>query len=109
MSEDMKIIPELRFPEFQNQGEWENDSIDNQFDLQDGYPFSSFDFTKDKEDSTQVIRITDINNQNSNEEKVYLPNSKIKDLDISKYEVHSGDLLLSLTGAAGFNFFYLEY
>jgi len=105
MSEDMKIIPELRFPEFQNQGEWENDSIDNQFDLQDGYPFSSFDFTKDKEDSTQVIRITDINNQNSNEEKVYLPNSKIKDLDISKYEVHSGDLLLSLTGAAGFNFF----
>ena len=100
-----KLIPELRFPEFQNQGEWEKDSIDNQFDLQDGCPFSSFDFTKDKKDSKQVIRITDINNQNSNEEKVYLPNSKIKDLDISKYEVHSGDLLLSLTGAAGFNFF----
>jgi len=100
-----KLIPELRFPEFQNQGEWEKDSIDNQFDLQDGYPFSSFDFTKDTKDSKQVIRITDINNQNSNEEKVYLPNSKIKDLEISKYEVHSGDLLLSLTGAAGFNFF----
>lgn len=104
MSKD-KLIPELRFPEFKNEGEWEKDSIDNQFDLQDGYPFSSFDFTKDKKDSTQVIRITDINNQNSNEEKVYLPNSKIKDLDISKHSVHSGDLLLSLTGAAGFNFF----
>lgn len=100
-----KLIPDLRFPEFQNQGEWEKDSIDNQFDLQDGCPFSSFDFTKDIKDSKQVIRITDINNQNSNEEKVYLPNSKIKDLEISKYEVHSGDLLLSLTGAAGFNFF----
>ncbi|HRG21843.1 MAG TPA: restriction endonuclease subunit S [Saprospiraceae bacterium] len=99
------LIPELRFPEFKNEGEWDKDSIDNQFDLQDGYPFSSFDFTKDKKDSTQVIRITDINNQNSNEEKVYLPNSKIKDLDISKHSVHSGDLLLSLTGAAGFNFF----
>jgi len=100
-----KLIPDLRFPEFQNQGEWEKDSIDNQFDLQDGCPFSSFDFTKDIKDSKQVIRITDINNQNSNEEKVYLPNSKVKDLEISKYEVHSGDLLLSLTGAAGFNFF----
>lgn len=104
MSKD-KLIPEIRFPEFKNDGEWEKDTLDNQFDLQDGYPFSSFDLTKNIKNSMQVIRITDINNQNSNEEKVYLPKCKFKDLDISKYEVYSGDLLLSLTGAAGFNFF----
>lgn len=99
------MIPQLRFPEFKDNGDWQKDSIDNQFDLQDGYPFSSFDFTKDKVDAMQVIRITDINNQNINEEKVYVLNSKIRELDISKYKVQNGDLLLSLTGAAGFNFF----
>lgn len=64
MSKNKKLIPELRFPEFVNEGEWVENKIDNLFDLQDGYPFSSFDFTKEKSDPQQVIRITDINNQN---------------------------------------------
>ena len=100
-----RLIPELRFPEFLNEGEWEKDKVDNLFNLQDGYPFSSFDFTKGQENSEQVIRITDINNQNNNSEKVYVSKSKIQELDIEKYKVQHGDLLLSLTGAAGFNFF----
>ena len=29
MNNDNKIIPELRFPEFKNEGEWENDIVDN--------------------------------------------------------------------------------
>jgi type I restriction enzyme S subunit len=105
MSNKKINIPELRFPEFKNEGEWEVNKIDNIFDLQDGYPFSSFDFTNAKKDSNQVIRITDINNQNKNDEKVYVSISKIHELNIEKYKVRKGDLLLSLTGAAGFNFF----
>lgn len=105
MSKKNKLLPELRFPEFANEGEWEKDRLDNLFDLQDGYPFSSFDFTKDRNDSKQVIRITDINNQNRNKEKVYVTEAKIQDLDIQECKVSKGDLLLSLTGAAGFNFF----
>jgi type I restriction enzyme S subunit len=100
-----KLLPALRFPEFVNEGEWLKDNIDSLFNLQDGYPFSSYDLIKEKEDSKQVVRITDINNHNKNDEKVYVLNSKIQELNISNYEVNKGDLLLSLTGAAGFNFF----
>lgn len=99
------LIPKLRFPEFGKEEEWKKDKIDNIFHLQDGYAFSSFDFTDGKVNSSQVVRITDINNQNKNPDKVYVPHNKIQHLEINKCKVEKGDLLLSLTGAAGFNFF----
>lgn len=105
MSRKKKLIPELRFPEFKNYGEWKSDKVDSLFNLQDGYAFSSRVFTESPENSKQVIRITDINNQNKNTEKVYIPLSKIDSLGIGAYKIVEGDLLLSLTGAAGFNFF----
>ena len=100
-----KLIPELRFPEFIGKDEWKLDNVNSLFDLQDGYPFSSKVFTSNPKNGRQVIRITDINNQNKNSEKVYIPEDKIDDLGISAYSVENGDLLLSLTGAAGFNFY----
>ncbi|MDD4429279.1 MAG: restriction endonuclease subunit S [Paludibacter sp.] len=100
-----KLIPELRFPEFIGKDEWKLDNVNSLFDLQDGYPFSSKVFTSNPKNGRQVIRITDINNQNRNSEKVYIPEDKIDDLGISAYSVENGDLLLSLTGAAGFNFY----
>lgn len=53
----------------------------------------------------QVIRITDINNRNTNEDKVYVPIPLIRKLNLDDYIVKQGDVLLSLTGAAGFKFF----
>ena len=100
-----KLIPELRFPEFANQVGWNEDSVDNLFDLQDGYPFSSFDFTDSESNSRQVVRITDINNQNKSLEKVFIAEGKIENFEFQKYKVEKGNLLLSLTGVAGFNFF----
>jgi type I restriction enzyme S subunit len=105
MNKDKELIPELRFPEFKNDGGWKMDTVDSLFWLQDGYPFSSKVFTKSKSGSEQVIRITDINNHNKNPDKVFIPQNQIEDLGIENYKVHKGDLLLSLTGAAGFNFF----
>lgn len=105
MSKKKKLIPELRFPEFKNEGEWNYDKIDNLFHLQDGYAFSSNAFTDSKQNSKQVIRITDINNQNKNADKVFVWEETVKILALEKHKVKKGDLLLSLTGAAGFNFF----
>jgi type I restriction enzyme S subunit len=105
MSKEMKLIPELRFPEFTDKDEWKLDNVNSLFDLQDGYPFSSKVFTSSPENGRQVIRITDINNQNKNSEKVFIPEEKIEALGIDAYSVREGDLLLSLTGAAGFNFY----
>ena len=98
--------PRLRFPEFQDVGEWEIDKLDDLFHFQDGFAFSSTDFVKANEHATQVIRITDINNKNTNEDKVYVSNAFLASNKLQKYFVENGDLLLSLTGAAGFNFFF---
>jgi len=105
MSKEIKLVPQLRFPDFMNDREWGIDNVNSLFDLQDGYAFSSSDFTTSPETARQVIRITDINNHNKNSEKVFIPEEKIEDLGIDDYAVKRGDLLLSLTGAAGFNFY----
>ena len=100
--------PRLRFPEFQNAAEWVEHKLDNLVHFQDGFAFKSTDFVKSAEEATQVIRITDINNQNTNEDKVYIPNAFLESNNLTKHSVDNGDLLLSLTGAAGFNFFFWD-
>lgn len=97
--------PRLRFPEFDGAADWVEDKLQNIFDLQDGFSFGSQDFVKSKKDAIQVIRITDINNENANDDKVYIPLAFLEANNLRRYAVESGDLLLSLTGAAGFNFF----
>ncbi|MHB0897379.1 MAG: restriction endonuclease subunit S, partial [Spirochaetales bacterium] len=97
--------PRLRFPESQGEQGWEEKQLDAVCKFQDGYAFSSTDFVDSGKNKMQVIRITDINNRNENFEKAYVPTSLIERLDLGKYLIKEGDLLLSLTGAAGFNFF----
>jgi type I restriction enzyme S subunit len=99
-----ETVPRLRFPEFRDKGEWEVDLLGNICEFQDGFAFSSDDFVDLSTDAIQVVRITDINNGNKNKDKVYFPLSKIENMSLDKYLVNTGDLLLSLTGAAGFNF-----
>ena len=36
MNKEKKLIPELRFPEFENKGEWENDELGNHCDITTG-------------------------------------------------------------------------
>jgi type I restriction enzyme S subunit len=102
------LVPKLRFPEFRDAPGWQEMKIDDLFYFQDGFAFKSTDFVKSKEDATQVIRITDINNWNTNEDKVYIPNAFLESNNLDRYFVHDGELLLSLTGAAGFNFFFWD-
>lgn len=97
--------PRLRFPEFRDKGAWEEEVLEKVFHLQDGFAFKSTDLTESSENATQLVRITEINNKNINENKVYVPNGLLDALILKQYLVKDGDLLLSLTGAAGFNFF----
>lgn len=102
-----KTLPEWRFPEFQGCGEWKLRKLKLICDFQEGYAFSSSDFVTNDTDSNyiQVVRITDINNKNSNTDKVFVNMDLIKRNDLYKYLISKNDLILSLTGAAGFNFF----
>jgi type I restriction enzyme S subunit len=96
--------PRLRFPEFWDSPEWEEKTLTELFHFQDGFSFKSTDFTRSAGDATQVIRITDINNRNKNTDKVYVSNVFLNSINLRKYYTERGDLLLSLTGAAGFNY-----
>lgn len=102
-----KTVPEWRFPEFQNSGEWKLQILKQVCDFQEGYNFSSSNFETNNisNDYVQVIRITDINNKNLNNDKVFIRVDLIKDNNLYKYLVAKNDLVLSLTGAAGFKFF----
>ena len=102
-----KTLPEWRFPEFQGCGEWKLQKLKLICDFQEGYAFSSSDFVTNDTDSNyiQVVRITDINNKNLNTDKVFVNMDLIKRNDLYKYLISKNDLILSLTGAAGFNFF----
>lgn len=102
-----ETVPRLRFPEFRDAGEWAQKSLTKLFDFRDGFAFKSTDFVDScSENVIQVVRISDINNQNKNEQKVYVRKSLIDSQGLERYLVNNGDLLLSLTGAAGFNFFF---
>lgn len=37
MAQDKKYIPELRFPEFKNDGKWHSDTMENIFEIRNGY------------------------------------------------------------------------
>ena len=100
------VVPRIRFPEFRGADRWKMEKLDNLVHIQDGFSFKSVDFIKEPSGAIQVIRITDINNKNINDEKVYIPKVFLQRNDLTKYMVANGDLLLSLTGAAGFNFFF---
>ncbi len=102
---DGETQPRSRFPEFQDAGEWSEEQLDDLVHFQDGFAFKSTDFVKAQKHTTQVIRITDINNTNTNDDKVFIPTAFLEENKLEKYRVDDGDLLLSLTGAAGFNFF----
>lgn len=102
------MLPKLRFPEFREGEEWIEKTLEEKFEFQDGYAFSSSHFSSSAKRGKQVIRITDINNKNKNTDKVYVSDSLIHDLNLDKYFIKKGDLLLSLTGAAGFNFFFWD-
>src|SRR5699024_9420308 len=69
-----KTLPEWRFPEFQGCEEWKLQKLKLICDFQEGYAFSSNDFVANDTDSNyiQVVRITDINNKNSNTDKVFV-------------------------------------
>ncbi|NCN03999.1 MAG: restriction endonuclease subunit S [Spirochaetales bacterium] len=102
---DGATTPALRFPQFHHAGEWEEKKIEELCEFQEGYSFPSSSFVSKSPDTLQVIRITDINNKNGNVEKVYINATVVQERRLTNYLVEKGDLLLSLTGAAGFNFF----
>jgi len=90
--------PRLRFPEFQNAGEWEVGLIGDLATTVMGNAFRSTDFV---ESGTQVVRIGNLYQGELQLERapVYLSNAQAE--ENSKFRVQPLDLLMSMTGTVG--------
>lgn len=90
-----KYIPTLRFPEFQNDGEWALTPIGKYYKVQGGFAFRSSEF---KKSGTPIIRISNIPN-----EGIYIDISNSVYYDRIENEVNflisKGDLLIAMSGA----------
>lgn len=94
-TEYKKHIPTLRFPEFQNDGEWILTPVGKYYKVQGGFAFRSSEF---KKSGTPIIRISNIPN-----EGIYIDISNSVYYDRIENEVNflisKGDLLIAMSGA----------
>ena len=94
-TENKKYIPALRFPEFQNNGEWILTPVGKYYKVQGGFAFRSSEF---KKSGTPIIRISNIPN-----EGIYIDISNSVYYDRIENEVNflisKGDLLIAMSGA----------
>ena len=95
MANDNKYIPALRFPEFQNDGEWALTPIGKYYKVQGGFAFRSSEF---KKSGIPIIRISNIPNDGfyiDTNNCVYY--DRIANGD--NFHISKGDLLIAMSGA----------
>jgi type I restriction enzyme S subunit len=85
----VKIIPDLRFPEFEKDGEWEKKPLEDVLQFQTGFPFDSEGFNEEGR-GVRLIKNRDLK---SDEKIVHY--SKPYD---EKYLVTNGDVLVGMDG-----------
>ncbi len=89
MIENNSLIPELRFPEFWDDVEWEVKQLEQVLNFQTGYPFDSEGFNEDG----KGIRLIKNRDLKSDDKIVFYRKSYDK-----KYEVKDGDILVGMDG-----------
>lgn len=89
ISDAERLIPELRFPEFKNDGEWEKKPLENLLQFQTGFPFDSEGFNEEGK-GVRLIKNRDLK---SNDKIVHYN----KPYD-EKYIVTNGDVLVGMDG-----------
>ncbi len=93
-----KLVPELRFPEFLEDGEWEIKSIEKNIDMISGIALKSDELTEDKS-GTPILRgvnITEGRIRHSKEmDKFYLGDTS----EINKYLVAENDIVIGMDGS----------
>ena len=91
---DGETVPRLRFPEFNNAGEWSAQTIGNMFLLTNGCAFKPEDW---KSTGTPIIRIQNLNDRSAgfNYSQAPVP---------ERNRIETGDLLFAWSGTLGSSF-----
>lgn len=96
--EETKILPQLRFPEFKNDGDWKYKSIEENIDMISGIALKSNELSDD-ESGTPILRginITEGYIRHSQEmDKYYKGDTS----EISKYLVDENDIVIGMDGS----------
>lgn len=94
MSKQKKLIPELRFPEFKNEGEWEFNELGEISEIvRGGSPRPIQDYLTTSDDGLNWLKIADVPSDSK-----YITGTKekvLKEALSSTREVNTGDLILS--------------
>ncbi len=95
MSEENKLIPQLRFPEFVNEGEWDEKKLG---DIAENVMYGMNSAAIEYDGENKYIRITDIdeNTRMFSPNPTSSPNGQLDD----KYLLNKGDILFARTGAS---------
>ena len=95
-----KNIPALRFPEFQNNGEWEVKRLGEIAEIKTGYPFDSSSFSDDGE----YLVVTNGNIQDYSEKVIDNVGNRINVTDntiLNQYLLNLDDILVTMDGTVG--------
>lgn len=94
-NDNKKYIPALRFPEFQNNGEWILAPIGNYYKVQGGFAFRSSEL---KKSGIPIIRISNIPSDG-----IYIDTSNCvcydRIVNEDNFLIFKGDLLIAMSGA----------
>jgi type I restriction enzyme S subunit len=93
-----ETIPHLRFPEFEDAGEWEDISLGEKVDLLSGYPFDGPDISQDRS-GTRLLRginVTEGRIRHNPEIDRYYTGSTD---GLEKYRLHINDLIIGMDGS----------
>lgn len=95
MSEENKLIPQLRFPEFVNEGEWVEKKLG---EIAENIMYGMNSAAIEYDGENKYIRITDIdeNTRMFSPNPIYSPDGQLDD----KYLLNKGDILFARTGAS---------
>jgi type I restriction enzyme S subunit len=86
-----KLIPELRFPEFVNEGEWVETTLDELADIKRGAASQHLKYVNEEGKGIRLLRINDF----LSDSPVYVEDSE----EMKRYRVKTNDLLIAGTGA----------
>lgn len=89
MEQTNKLIPELRFPEFLNDGEWKSEKLSKLLKFQTGFPFESSNFNE----VGKGIRLIKNRDLKSDDKIVFYSNSYDE-----RYVVNNDDVLIGMDG-----------
>jgi len=104
MSKEMKLIPELRFPEFDKDGEWELKQIDEYFDVGSSKRVLQKDWTNKGVPFYRTRELVSLSKREPFSSEIYISESLYSKLK-EKYGIPSeGDFLVSGVGTLGISY-----